>query len=125
MKHKAAQLSMPEKAALFCVLKSNVDPKGNAIMTTPMTDEQEEQAAQMVKTCPREYWIVEDLERKTVYYKNQKSPHNIIPTAYTTNHVLIAHRKFIHPYRDGLHIALDMQDEVNANPKLLHYCPAW
>ncbi|MFL6314732.1 MAG: hypothetical protein ACJ71W_21715 [Terriglobales bacterium] len=87
-----------------------------------MTPE-EEQAKKMVKSCPRDWWIVDDLEQKKVYYKNQKPPHTPTDTPYTTNHVLIAHTKFIGPNYDLYHIALDR--EVNDNPKIIHYTPAW
>jgi hypothetical protein len=83
-----------------------------------------EQAKQLVKNCPRGYWIVDDLEHKTVYYKNQKSPHDTIPTSHTSNDVLIAHQVLIPP-ADTYHIALDFHDPVNVDKKHLHYSPVW
>ena len=59
-------------------------------------------------------------ESKTVYYKHQKSPHDTIPTDYTTEHVLAAHRTspgYVY------HIAFDKHDPANSNNKRLHYSP--
>src|SRR6266550_1051200 len=63
-----------------------------------------EHAEQMVMRCPSGYWVVDDRENGTVYYKNQKSPHDTIATDYTTDHVLIAHQVFLPP-ADKYHIA--------------------
>src|SRR5579859_5086524 len=92
----------------------------------PMDDlnKSQERAKELVKNCPRGYWIVDDLERKAVYYKNQKSPHDTIPTDHASNDVLIAHKKFIPP-ADKYHVALDSHDRVNANKNCLHYSPVW
>jgi hypothetical protein len=80
----------------------------------------QEQAKKMVIKCPKNYWIVDDQAGKTVYYKNQKSPHDTIPTDYTTDHVLTAHRTSPgYTY----HIALDKHDPANSNDKRLHYSP--
>lgn len=83
-----------------------------------------EQAVQMVKRCPRGYWVVDDRETGTVYYKDQKSPHDTIATDYTTDHVLIAYQVFA-PLADRYHIALDKHDPANRNHKCLHYSPVW
>jgi hypothetical protein len=85
---------------------------------------EEEQAKKMVKSCPRDCWIVDDLEQMKVYYKSQKPPHTITDTSYTTNHVLIAHTKFIGANCDLCHIALD-REVKHDNPKIIHYTPAW
>jgi hypothetical protein len=83
-----------------------------------------ERARQLVQNCPRGYWIVDDLEHQTVYYKNQKPPHDTIPTNHASNDVLIAHQVFIPP-ADTYHVALDTHDPVNGNKNCLHYSPVW
>jgi hypothetical protein len=83
--------------------------------------EQEEQAKKMVKGCPRDCWIVNDLESHTVQYKSQKPPHATTDTPYTTNHALVANQIFLGEYCDEYRIASDT--EVNSNPKLVHYIP--
>jgi ferredoxin-like protein FixX len=103
-------------------MSNSVDARGNHKMGD--VNKSHEQAKQLVQNCPRGYWIVDDLEHKTVYYKNQKPPHDTIPTDHTTNDVLIAHQVFIPP-ADTYHIALDQHNRVNANHNCLHYSPVW
>jgi len=81
----------------------------------------QELAKQMVTRCPKGYWIVEDHYTNTVYYKNQKSPHDTIQTDYAINHVLIAHQTFAPECTS--HIAFDKHDPANKDSKIRHYSP--
>jgi len=85
-----------------------------------------ELAKQMVAGCPKRYWIVGDHYSNTVYYKNQKPPHDTVATDFAINHVLIAHQEFTPDKCDKYHIALDKHDDPNKNDsKIRHYSPVW
>jgi hypothetical protein len=81
-------------------------------------EEARELAKQLSTACPNGCWIVDDHERNTVYYMNQKQPDEMILTPYTADHILIAHQFFgpahIH------HIAL-----VKVDSSRRYYSPVW
>ena len=81
-----------------------------------------ELAKKLVAGCPKGYWIVDDHERQTVYYKNAKSPSDEKSTPYTGEHIRIAHYVFI-SRADKYHIYLNTHDPVNINPDCYHYTP--
>jgi hypothetical protein len=52
-------------------------------------------ARELSENCPPNYFIVEDHNSNTVYYKLADPPHSIIKTPYTDEHIRIAHRSFL------------------------------
>jgi hypothetical protein len=78
-------------------------------------------ARELSENCPPNYFIVQDHNSNTVYYKHADPPHNIIKTRYTDEHIRIAHRSF--PPKHARYIRWDRMNTEASDGKRDYYVP--